>query len=230
MASVGPGPVVTIISDDIRSGKVQKYKQLCRDLGIVEIFLGIISIGLSVAALNVIDNTDYWKNDVTHVASGVWSGMVVIISGSLAIIWKPKNSKSLLNLNLIMSIMASVFAGFGFIISLYASFVSKENNHLVRIHAFLALVSFLALIICILHASYTCATKCCFPWLSTGGLLYSTLPRQYVRLSSGQVLFLGRNAEANASSSHQNFWPLPPPPPLKCDDQESLPPAYVEEP
>ncbi|KAM6428812.1 membrane-spanning 4-domains subfamily A member 4A-like isoform 1-T5 [Liasis olivaceus] len=111
LPAVGPGSLPSSPGSDLPLLLKKFYRGEPLALGITQIFTGIIGIIFGL----LVNLTDEYMNPYTEIMMPYWSGILYIISGSLAVAaaWKPK--LPLVKGMLAMNVISAVTAGIGII-------------------------------------------------------------------------------------------------------------------
>jgi len=151
----------------------QKQRDVFKKLGISLLVFGSTSLVLGIT--NLIMAISYWDlyEYVAYVGAGIWTGILIIIPGGIAIGTAKKPSKCLFVAGIVMTIFAAlsciaqtVIEVFGFMDSYW--YLNWDDHYLqapavfVAIsHGILAVVGFAALITSITNSVNCCKYSCC---------------------------------------------------------------------
>lgn len=161
------------ISHPVRADGMERNKTTLCYLGVTEIILGVISCVLGVIAFGFI--------------MGIWNGLILIISGILGVTARCHPTKPVYTANIVLSI----FAVLAMVALLLLSSVVAAVSVRVVSCVILAVTAFAAVIITIIHCSYSCIVN------STkrrrdGRVMYRPVPQQQlipVQMPNGQIMY-----------------------------------------
>lgn len=192
-ATVPPQAGVTIIQPTPAVQKPKKKEKYARQLygfGIAEIILGALCLLLAVAAILLLSTSYYSMYSVvfTYMSQGIWCGIFPIISGILGIVAKKKPTNCMYNANMAMTIVSAVMLALLFSLSILAMIMSSGG--VLACHIIISIISFVCLIITIVHSAYCCAGVCNDPHSYQGQVIYPAQGQQFVQLANGQYMLV----------------------------------------
>lgn len=183
----------------------EKYKLTIYKLGIIEVVLGVVCcilwlVSMVLAMTAPMECYEYLRYEVyhrtcynlyfeyTYISSGLWGGLFLIFTGVLGICTKKKTSPCMYYSNMTLSIITSLAMGVVIIISSITPtrYEASRYPDIKPPHIILAVVGFVALVVCITHSAYCCAGSCTVE-KQHGTVVYAS-PHQYVQLPNGQLM------------------------------------------
>jgi len=167
----------------------RKQRDVFKKLGISLLVFGSTSLVLGIT--NLIMAISYWDlyEYVAYIGAGIWTGILVLIPGAIAIGTAKNPSKCLFVAGIVMTIFAAlsyiaqtVIEVFGFMDSYW--YLNWDDHYLqapavfVAIsHGILVVVGFAALITTITNSVYCCKYSCCVPQRTVHTVVvYTTAP------------------------------------------------------
>jgi len=167
----------------------QKQRDVFKKLGISLLVFGSTSLVLGIT--NLIMAISYWDfyEYVAYIGAGIWTGILIIVPGGIAIGTAKNPSKCLFVAGTVMTIFAAlsciaqtVIEVFGFMDSYW--YLNWDDHYLqaptvfVAVsHGILAVVGFAALVTTITNSVYCCKYSCCVPQRTVHTVVvYTTAP------------------------------------------------------
>lgn len=150
----------------------RKYKRTLYWFGFIEILLGIAAFGTCVVGAVIVstgftESTESMRSSqstrptgsMLYATSGLWCGIVMIVSGILGVKVSKQSSLNVIRANMAASIISSIFMAIMFMMSMFASL--SPFHTLLAIYVFLSIIASAGFILNIVHAAFCCATICC---------------------------------------------------------------------
>ncbi|XP_078481984.1 membrane-spanning 4-domains subfamily A member 4A-like [Ciona intestinalis] len=86
----------------------QKYAKVYFGLGITQLVMGILSLGIAITALCM--GSNYYSNYYFDTGAGIWCGVFFLICGILGCISGQKPGKCIIVASMVMTIISAVIA------------------------------------------------------------------------------------------------------------------------
>ena len=178
----------------------ERHKGKLYGLGITECVLGVAMIILAIATLAITGSrytrySRYYYHigaELTYSSQGLWSGVLVTVTGILGVCANKNPSVCMYNANMAMSIISAFLLAPAIILSGIAAPFSYTAA--LAIHILIAILGFAAMVICIVHSAFCCAGVCCHKSQNRGVVVYvPQQAQQLVRLPNGQVVMAAPN-------------------------------------
>ncbi|XP_077974146.1 uncharacterized protein LOC120348142 [Styela clava] len=194
----------------------KKYKNVLFYLGTVEIILAVLCgifcvVTLILGAINspsyiVHDrwNDQHHEYRVTYgtntVAHGIWCGAVLLVSGILGLKTKHHTSPCMYRANMTFSILAAIFMVILLCLSVMSILTIYPRSYryiVMPFHIILAILGFIGMTICIIHAAFCCAGICCRNKFQQINVTYTAQQGQTVQLANGQYVMMPQGCQTS---------------------------------
>lgn len=224
------GVMVDVHQPHIKNER-RKYKRTLYWFGFIEILLGIGAFGTCV--VGAVIASAHSNESMLYASSGLWCGVVMMISGILGVRVSKHSSSLIIRANMTASILSSIFMAIMFMMSMVAAL--SGHHILLAIYVFLSIIASAGFILNIVHAAFCCATICCIsPHLDYRTVQTSSGRTPIVRYMfvDGQQLVPVGYPGPPAVGQPPSLSPMLHPPPVNQHDRNKIyepstpPPAY----